>query len=86
MRNGWIVNVSRADETRLVSREQREVFDLDGEPVFEVWFWHHLTRRWWVMSHAPDPRLAAQGVVYFAPEDVPARLRERLAAYEVAHA
>lgn len=82
MRQGWIVNVSRDDDsTRLEARDQREVFDLDGEPVFEVWFWHALTRRWWVMSYARDPRLEAQGVVFFSPEDVPERLRERVRTY-----
>lgn len=44
-----------------------EVPDHEGVkfPVFEVWFWHSEFRRWFVMSRLTDPRLAAEGVIYF---------------------
>jgi hypothetical protein len=77
---GWIVNVSRDDATHEVERAHEPTIVLDtGEPVFEVWFWHHVTQRWFVMTKGPhDPRAVAQGVVYFHPNDVPHALRARV--------
>lgn len=51
---------------------------MDGYPVFEVWFWHHLLGRWFCMTNEPNPQLIAQGVVCFRPADVPDRLREQM--------
>lgn len=76
------MNISRPEETREVVRDQRAVFDLDGEPVFEAWFWYARAHRWFVMSYAPDLRMQVQGVVYFTPDDMPRALRAKVAAVE----
>lgn len=78
MTRGWIVNLSRDDCTREVEREHEPVCDTDDGPVFEVWFWHERTRRWFVLSRGPqDARALARGVVYIHPDDVPDALRAR---------
>ncbi len=80
---GWVINLDRSEETRQEVRAQPPVFFLDdGEPVYEVWFWHPLLKRWFVMSLAPVLALEAQGVVYFHPNEVPEALRERVEALE----
>jgi len=69
---GWIINLARDGETREEWRDQPPVFFLsDGEPVYEVWHWHPLLKRWFVMSRRADLRMIRQGVVYFRPDDVP---------------
>ena len=78
---GWVINLERAEETRQERRAQPPVFFFDdGEAVFEVWFWHKHLCCWFVMSTVSNPQLAAQGVVYFHPNEVPAALRERVRA------
>jgi hypothetical protein len=78
---GWSINIHRPDDTREVEREQPPVLVLDGgEIVFEVWFWHARSARWFVMTWQDDPSFAARGIVAFRPTDVPSALRERVAA------
>lgn len=79
MARGWIVNLSRDDGTREVEREHEPVCTTDdGEPVFEVWFWHAQARRYFVLSRGPhDVRALASGVIYIHPDDVPDALRAR---------
>lgn len=81
MTRGWIVNLSRDDCTREVERDHEPVCVTDdGEPVFEVWYWHAASRRYFVLSRGPhDARMIARGVIYFQPDDVPASLRTRFA-------
>lgn len=83
MAKGWIVNLSRSDATQEVEREQAPVFTfVDGEPCFEVWFWHRDLKRWFVMSRYHDPMLMSHGVVFFTPEEAPDRLRARVKLME----
>ena len=42
----------------------------DGDPVFEVWFWHQGLQRWFVMATQADPLRVTAGVVYFMPTAV----------------
>lgn len=77
---GWILNLSRADASYEVTRDQEPVLDLDGDPVFEVWFFHAQTKKWFVMSLREDPAMAREGVIYFHPHEVPGGLRARLHA------
>jgi len=78
---GWIINVHRPDDTREVELAQAPVLVLDaGEIVFEVWFWHAASSRWFVMTWADDAAFAARGIVAFRPTDVPAVLRAKVAA------
>ena len=86
LRKGWIINLSRPDENKEVERDQPPAITLDdGDVVFEVWFWHSLLRRWFVMSYSPIPALVAQGVVFFAPDEVPERLKARMQLIELQH-
>lgn len=79
MPQGLICNVADAAHDRMENRDQEPCFVLDdGTPVFEVWFWHEQLKRWFCMSTVTDPRLIAQGVVFFAPADVPDGLREKM--------
>jgi hypothetical protein len=82
MREGLIVNMNDPTWDRWEFRDQEPCFEIDGEPVFEVWYWHEGLKRWFVMSHASDPVMMAQGVVYFRPSEVPEQLRERIAYME----
>jgi hypothetical protein len=75
---GWILNLSRDDQTREEERYQRALFDLDGEPVFEVWLWYSDLERWFVLSWERDPKLEAQGVIYYNPNEIPDGLRSRV--------
>ncbi len=76
---GWVVNLDTED-THEEERVQRPVllFPSDGAACFEVWKYHHLLRRWFVMSYQRIPALEAQGVIFYTPEDVPSRLREMM--------
>lgn len=71
MEEGLILNTSSKDHDQWVTRDvgaYPPAFRLDdGTPIFEVWFWHDTLRRWFVMSNYSDPRMTAQGVVYFRP-------------------
>jgi hypothetical protein len=80
MTRGWIVNLSRDDCTREVERDHEPVCVTDaGEPVFEVWYWHAGTRRYFVLTRGPhDAFMIASGVIYFHPDDAPEVLRTRL--------
>lgn len=78
MRTGLICNVADSTQDRWEERDQEPCFEVNGHPVWEVWFWHPLLRRWFCMSHEHDPRMIFQGVVYFRPGEVPDQLRERL--------
>lgn len=78
---GWIFNYSDADSrySQEVDREQPPVFYTpEGSAVFEVWFWHAQTRRWFAMSCSFNVQLQQQGVIYFDPTRVgwKDRLRE----------
>jgi hypothetical protein len=76
---GWIINLYSLAETREVERFQAPVFfTAQGEAVFEVWFWHALLERWFVMSTESDAELEQQGAVFFHPREVPERLAERV--------
>lgn len=77
---GLILNLSRSDASYECDREQEPVLVLDGERVFECWFWHADTRRWFVMSLRADPAMERDGVVYFHPHEVPEGMREKLRA------
>jgi hypothetical protein len=80
---GWIINLCSTADTREEIRQQPPVFYTEqGEPVYEVWFWHSLLRRWFVMSTVRNEEMEAQGVVYFHPREVPDKLRERMRAME----
>lgn len=80
--NGWIINLWRTEDCRTEVRNQEPVFFFsDGQPCFEVWFWHVDLYRWFVMSYRRDPRLEAQNVVYFHPDETPDQLRARFAQY-----
>jgi len=80
---GLICNVADARWDRWEDRTQEPCFILDdGIPVYEVWFWHTLLKRWFCMTNNPDPSLYAQGVVCFCPADVPDRLREQMLSLE----
>jgi len=82
-KKGWILNLSRADASYEVTRDQEPVLDLDGEPVFEVWFFHASTRKWLVMALREDPAMAREGVIFFHPHEVPSALRARLQSLAV---
>jgi hypothetical protein len=71
MSKGLIVNVSDSRYDCEVERVQPPVLTLeDGTPVFEVWFYHWVLKRWFVMSYIYDQRMIAQGIVYFQPGNV----------------
>lgn len=71
MARGLLVNVVDAKHDRYVDRDQVPCFYVDdGTPVFEVWFWHCILKRWFCMSTVSDPKKIAQGVVYFWPGDI----------------
>ena len=79
--NGWIINLWRSDYCQAVVRQQPPLFYLaDGDAVFEVWFWHALLQRWFVMSLGPA--MDQSGVVHFRPDDVPLALRDRVFGLE----
>jgi hypothetical protein len=81
---GWVINISSPRETCEVDRAQLPIwFDSDGDPVFEVWFWHRPLQLWFVMAALPG---TVQGVVYFSPSELPDQLRERVRVLEEAHA
>lgn len=62
--------------TRQEEREQPPVIWLDGDPVFEVWFWHSRLRRWFVLSKSYNTHLQLNGVIFFdTQEDLLAKLR-----------
>lgn len=79
---GWIVD-SSGSNTRQEWRDQRALFHIELDPVWEVWFWHATLRRWFCMSHVVDTGMQAQGVVYFGPDEVPpGLLKQRVSALE----
>ncbi len=72
---GWVINTEDREQNALVNREQQPCFYITNEhgneePIFEVWFWHRLMRRWFCMSTAQDPVMIKHGVVYFWPGDI----------------
>jgi hypothetical protein len=69
---GWIINlVSDDPPTEQVIRSQQPCMHLEnGQPVFEVWFWHQGLSRWFVMATQSDPARVQYGVVYFMPTAV----------------
>ncbi len=79
LRLGWIVH-AHDDGTRQEWRDQPPVFEVNGEPIFEVWFWCAELYRWAVMSYVQHPHLAQQGCIYFLPDDTADMIRQRLAA------
>lgn len=81
MARGLILNLSREDASYECDREQEPVLVLDGERVFEIWFWDVHTRAWWVMALRADPAMERNGVIYFHPHEVPHGLREKLRAH-----
>jgi hypothetical protein len=82
--NGWIINLWDSADCREETRQQPPIFYFtDGAPCFEVWFWHCDLYRWFVMSYQADPRLEAQGVVYFHPDETPDHLRARFKALAI---
>lgn len=74
------MNLSREDASYECDRDQEPVLVLDGESVFEVWYWHAATRRWFAMALRADPAMEREGVIYFHPHEVPAGLRAKLHA------
>lgn len=79
--NGWIINLWDAQYCRQEVRQQTPVFYFDdGDPCFEIWFWHSELHRWFVMSYHRDPAFEAQGVVYFHPDETAEHLRARFQA------
>jgi hypothetical protein len=84
---GWIINLDRDDSTSEVVSDQQPLFVMqDGAPCYEVWKWHATLGRWFVMSYRPNPSLAASGVIYYTPEEVPNGLRKRMRDLEQQHA
>jgi hypothetical protein len=82
---GWIIDAF-GGSTREEERTQPPLFFLDGGvPVFEVWFWHTAQLRWYVLTCAPNPVLAAQGVSFFSLGEVPEALRLRVHAADLAN-
>lgn len=82
-RKGWILNLHDGDSCREIESTAEPVLTLDdGAVVFEVWHWDQLLRRWFAMSTAQDDRLAASGVVYYHPREVPDGLRARVRLLE----
>jgi hypothetical protein len=76
---GWIVDLYERENTCLVERDQLPVFFFDdGQPCFEVWFYHQRLQRRFVMSMVANPTLEAAGVVYFSPKDTPEALAARV--------
>lgn len=79
--HGWIINLwddkLPAPHTRMEMRQQNPLFfTSQAEPVFEVWFWHDRTGRWYVLTgdlNAPQ----VSGAVYFSSTE---SLRQKLQA------
>jgi hypothetical protein len=81
---GLIVNTSNAAHNRWEDRDQQPCFYLDdGTPVFEVWYWHKMLKRWFCMCPVYNQTLIDQGVVFFYPGDV-AGLRTAMGGLEQA--
>lgn len=51
--------------TRREVRHHPALFEIDGLPVYEVWFWSDEFQRWFVMSRGYDLERVQQGVIYF---------------------
>lgn len=79
---GWVINVSEDRfpqvQTRQEEREQPAVFWIDGVPVWEVWYYSHLVRKWFVMSELTDSAFYPKNeVVFYSDMDA---LRAEVAA------
>lgn len=81
-----MLNVADARYDRWIRRDSRAyppAFRLDdGTAVYEVWFWHSILRRWFVMSHYSDAAMIKQGVVYFRPDNGLVGLKSIMRALE----
>jgi hypothetical protein len=63
---GLIIDAHSTDSLREFRPGQQPIFYAGGHAVFEIWFWDHVARLWFVMVADPA-RVAEQGAVGFHP-------------------
>ena len=74
---GWILHVGQPQYDRLEERSQMPCFIDQCGPVYEVWIWHRLLKRWFCMTYGS----VANDVVPFEPGNIPA-LRQTMQQLE----